>query len=73
MDLTPKQCTDWLKDQRCLDDDQAARNAFLRTALWVQQLVVQSGRITRPAQLVGRISKIARENPQAALGPGGQS
>ena len=72
VDLTPEQCREWLNEQRCLAYDQAARNAFLRTALWVQQLVVQRGRITRPAQLVGRISQIARENPQAALGSGGQ-
>ena len=71
-DLTAEQCALWLKSQRCLDGDQAARNAFLRTALWVQQLVVRRGKITRAAQLVGRISQIARENPEAALGSGGQ-
>ena len=72
MDLTPEQCFAWLYRQRCLANDQAARNAFLRAAPWVQQLVVQRGKITRPAQLVGRIQQIARDNPTCALGPGGQ-
>ena len=70
MALTPEQ---WLSQQACLANDQAARNAFLRAAPWVQQLVVARGNIERAAQLVGRIQKIGRENPKAALGPGGQS